>query len=752
MALSAKGYIHWKLPQKLARIAFLLLFKLLYRIRVRGLENIPNEGGAVLVFNHTSWLDGAIILTLVPRRMRPIAWGGNFANGLLHLWARFCGLILMMAGPKSIRAGIQEAKKTLKSGGMVGIFPEGGITRSGQVRSFRPGVMKIIEDLDVPVIPCYIDEVWGSIFSYYGGKALFKFPNSFRRPISMTIGKPIYNPKSVFEVRQAVQELSAESVEHRVGKFKSPAQRMIKQCKKRRFSEKIGDSTGQSVAGGSLLMRTLIVRRLLRKHVLSTDESTVGVLLPPSNGGVIVNAALTLDRRVVVNLNYSLSADLVNFCIREAGIKHVLTTQKVLDKFDFEFECDVVLLEDLREKVGLLDKVIPLCQSYLLPSPLLNGVLGLGRIDRHDLMTIVFTSGSTGTPKGVMLTHENISTNMDGIERVASFRPTDAMIGILPFFHSFGYTATLWAAIGCNLRGIYHFSPLDAKQVGKLVERFKGTILVATPTFLRSYLRRCTPEQFASLDVVVAGAERLPPELTEQFAEKFGVHPVEGYGATELSPIVSVNIPESRITDTFQTDQKEGTVGRPIPNCAAKVVDLDTGERLGAGQSGMLWITGPNVMKGYLGRQDLTDEVVVDHWYKTGDVAMIDTDGFIKITGRISRFSKIGGEMVPHVKIEEILMKFSDPTPEDASDDDQQNIAVTAVPDTKKGERLVVLYTQIPKTPDQLREILSEHGLPNIFIPSADSFHQIEALPMLGSGKLDLKKLKLIAEEIYAGS
>ena len=750
--MSAKEYVKWKLPQKLARFGFWLLFKLLYRVRVHGLENIPKQGGAVLVFNHSSWLDGAIILTLIPRRLRPIAWSGNFVNWLLHLWARFCGLILMTAGPRSIRQGLKEAQETLAQGGMVGIFPEGGITRSGQVRTFRPGVMKIIDGQDVPVIPCYIDEVWGSIFSYYAGKAFFKFPNSIRRPISMTIGKPIRNPESAFEIRQAVQELSAEAVEHRIGKFKTPAHRLVKQCKKRKFSQKAGDSTGQSVTGGAMLMRTLIARRLLKKHVLGPDESNVGVLIPPSNGGVIVNAALTLDRRVVINLNYSLTSDLINFCIREAGIKHVLTTQKVLDKFDFDLDCEVVLLEKMKEKLRLMDKLVGAVQSYLLPAFLLNWLLGLGRIDRHDLMTIVFTSGSTGTPKGVMLTHENIATNMDGIERCASFRPTDAMIGILPFFHSFGYTATLWAAMGCNLRGIYHFSPLDARQVGKLVERYKGTILVATPTFLRSYLRRCTTEEFASLDIVVAGAERLPPELTEQFGEKFGVHPVEGYGATELSPIVSVNIPESRITDTFQTDQREGTVGRPIPNCAAKVVDLDTGEKLGQDQAGMLWITGPNVMQGYLNRQDLTDDVVVEGWYKTGDVAQIDSDGFIKITGRISRFSKIGGEMVPHLKIEEILTRFSDPTPDDASDDDQPNIAVTAVPDAKKGERLVVLHTEIPKTPEQLREILTEEGLPNIFIPSADSFHQVDALPMLGSGKLDLKKLKQMAEEIYAGS
>ena len=185
-----------------------------------------------------------------------------------------------------------------------------------------------------------------------------------------------------------------------------------------------------------------------------------------------------------------------------------------------------------------------------------------------------------------------------------------------------------------------------------------------------------------------------------------------------------------------------------VTNVSCKVTDLDTGEELGSGESGMLWIAGPNVMSGYLNRDDLTNEVIVDGWCKTGDVAEIDKDGFIKITGRMSRFSKIGGEMVPHIRIEELLTKLCDPTPEDDSDD-QPNIAVTAVPDKKKGERLIVLHTKLCKTVDELRADLSEAGLPNIFIPSADSFRSVESLPLLGTGKLDLKGLKQMALDLY---
>jgi acyl-[acyl-carrier-protein]-phospholipid O-acyltransferase/long-chain-fatty-acid--[acyl-carrier-protein] ligase len=281
-----------------------------------------------------------------------------------------------------------------------------------------------------------------------------------------------------------------------------------------------------------------------------------------------------------------------------------------------------------------------------------------------------------------------------------------------------------------------------AKQVGKLTAKNKGTILLCTPTFLRMYLRGCEVEDFQTLDVVVCGAEKLPKDLADEFETKFGVRPIEGYGTTELSPLASVNIPPSRSVGNFQADRKEGSVGRPVPGVTAKVTDLDTGEELSAGKPGMLWIAGPNVMKGYLNQPEKTAEVIQDGWYQTGDVAFIDEEGFIHITGRESRFSKIGGEMVPHIRIEEELEKLLGPTA-----DGKPQIAVTAVPDAKKGERLVVLHTKLEKTPDELRKGLTEAGLPNLFIPASDSFYEIDAIPILGTGKLDLRAVKMVAME-----
>jgi acyl-[acyl-carrier-protein]-phospholipid O-acyltransferase/long-chain-fatty-acid--[acyl-carrier-protein] ligase len=446
-----------------------------------------------------------------------------------------------------------------------------------------------------------------------------------------------------------------------------------------------------------LLMRTIILRRLLKRYVLADDEQYVGLLLPPSAGGFVANMAVALDRRVAVNLNYTVSESVMNACIKHAEIRHVLTSRKFMEKVNFKLDAEVVYLDDFKDKVSVADKLVAGLQAFAMPASWVIRMHGADRLSTSDVATVIFTSGSTGTPKGVVLTYGNIAHNVSAIEQVVRLTPDDVLIGILPFFHSFGYTITIWSVASLDVGGAYHFDPLDAQLVGKLCHRYAGTILLTTPTFLRTYLKRCDKEQLATLDVVVCGAEKLPLEMADAFEQKFGVRPVEGYGTTELSPLVSVNIPPSRPSHSGKVDVKEGTVGRPVPKVRAKVVDLDTGKELPANQPGMLLISGPNVMRGYLKRDDLTAEVIRDGWYVTGDVAQIDEDGFITITGRESRFSKIGGEMVPHIQIEEIINRHL----ADAQDD-RLMAAVTAVPDARKGERLVVLHLPVHQTPNVL--------------------------------------------------
>jgi acyl-[acyl-carrier-protein]-phospholipid O-acyltransferase/long-chain-fatty-acid--[acyl-carrier-protein] ligase len=302
----------------------------------------------------------------------------------------------------------------------------------------------------------------------------------------------------------------------------------------------------------------------------------------------------------------------------------------------------------------------------------------------------------------------------------------------------------MWTVLVLEPKGAYHMSPLDARQVGKLARRHKGTLLIATPTFLRLYLKACPAEDFESVEVVMAGAEKLPKDLCDAFEQKFGVRPVEGYGTTELSPLVSFNIPPGRALWEDTLGWKEGSVGRPIPGTQARVTHPETHELLGPNQPGMLWIKGPNVMLGYYNRPDLTAAVMQDGWYRTGDIAFIDDDGFITITGRESRFSKIGGEMVPHIKIEETLAAVI------GAGEDELRAAVTAIPDARRGERLVVVHTALEKPPHQICKELQEAGLPALWIPSPDSFIQVDQIPILGTGKLDLKALKSLAAQKLA--
>jgi acyl-[acyl-carrier-protein]-phospholipid O-acyltransferase / long-chain-fatty-acid--[acyl-carrier-protein] ligase len=522
---------------------------------------------------------------------------------------------------------------------------------------------------------------------------------------------------------------------------------LIRRCREKGPNIKISDSTGAKLSGHDLLLRTLVLRRIFEREVFKPDEKYVGVLLPPTVPGAVANFALGLAGRVAVNLNYTVSESIINQCIEQAGIKNVLTSRKVMEKFGIKLSANLIYLEDMKEKATVADKVACVITSKFLPMFMVSRALGLNRLKPDDPLTVIFTSGSTGNPKGVPLSLMNVASNIQGFDQVIRVLDSDNFLGVLPFFHSFGFTVTLWGAMTLPSSGCYHYSPLDVRQIGKLVEANKSTVVLATPTFLRSYLRRIEPEQFKSVQVVVVGAEKMPLALTDAFEEKFGVRPIEGYGATELSPVAAVNLPPSRATTADRNAGiRDGSVGKPLPGVTARVVSLTDGKVVDINVSGMIQVSGPNVMAGYLNQPELSAKVLKDGWYETGDVGFIDDDGFLFITGRQSRFSKIGGEMVPHIQIEEAIMSIV------GESEDTLRVGVTAVPDEKKGERLIVLHTQLQKTPSEIVKGLSAMGLPNLFLPSEDSFLQVDAIPVLGTGKLDLRGLQQMAKEKFGAN
>jgi acyl-[acyl-carrier-protein]-phospholipid O-acyltransferase/long-chain-fatty-acid--[acyl-carrier-protein] ligase len=381
----------------------------------------------------------------------------------------------------------------------------------------------------------------------------------------------------------------------------------------------------------------------------------------------------------------------------------------------------VITLEKLAENPRASEKIAALLMSWLLPARLLERALGRDkRAQLDDLATIIFSSGSTGDPKGVMLSHYNIASNIEQVGQTFMLDRHDRVLGILPFFHSFGFMATLWMPAMLGVGAVYHPSPMDARAIGALVQQYRVTLMVATPTFIQAYSRRCSPEDFGSLEFVLVGAERLPERVAQAFEDAFGIKPLEGYGCTECSPVVAVNTKDFRAA-----------------GFSVRIVSPEIGEPTPLGQPGLLLVRGPNIMLGYLGHPEKTAEVLVHGWYNTGDIASQDEDGFLTIADRLSRFSKIGGEMVPHLKIEDKLHELADAA--------EQTFAVTAVPDEKKGERIVVLHTLSDERLKPVLERFAASELPALWKPRPQQFLRVEALPYLGTGKLDLRKMKEIA-------
>jgi acyl-[acyl-carrier-protein]-phospholipid O-acyltransferase/long-chain-fatty-acid--[acyl-carrier-protein] ligase len=503
------------------------------------------------------------------------------------------------------------------------------------------------------------------------------------------------------------------------------------------------DSTGQSVTYGRALIGAFALGRVIERR--TPAETNVGTLLPASVGAAVTNIALFMARRTPVNLNFTIGQDALSAAIDQAGIRTILTSRVFLSKAGLPERPGMVFLEDLKGEVGGLDKLLGLTLARLTPLPLLRRwfagpsagpVVGSeGTASTSPLATIIFSSGSTGVPKGVMLTHAAVLANVDSLIRVFPIDETDTFIGVLPLFHSFGFTGTFWLPILRGATVAYHPNPTDAKTIGELAEKHRATMLISTPTFCAGYVRRCTKEQFAHLKYAIVGAEKLRPSLAEEFREKYGVTLLEGYGCTEMAPVVAVNAHDVADGPDARIRLRPGSVGRPIPDVEARIVDQDTGEDLGIGPEGLLLVRGPNMMAGYLDAPDRTREVVRNGWYVTGDIARLDEDGFLHITDRLSRFSKIGGEMVPHVKVEDAINAILG----------EPACAVTAVPDPAKGERLVAFYAKQGIAPDQLWDRLCEGALPKLWIPKRDALVQIDAIPTLGTGKTDLRRLKVMA-------
>ena len=549
------------------------------------------------------------------------------------------------------------------------------------------------------------------------------------------------------DLRLAVQEVTADLAILESSHLLPVHRRFVRGAAKfrRLFHPAVVDNSGgpaRTLTWAKLLVGALCVSRYLRSRV--GDGPNVGIWLPTGLGGALANVGLAFIGKTTVNLNYTAGTAAVRSAVKQANIRVVVTAKKFTARVPLDLPEDVQLiyLEDVLAAVTPWQRTSTFLLVLLLPGWAIDFfLLGLHRHRMDDAITIVFSSGSTGEPKGVVLTHRNIAANADASIRTLEIGPNEVLFGILPFFHSFGYTVCLWAPLNAPCTAVYFPDPRQAKEVGDIARTQRATLMAATATFLRFYIRRCSADDFRTLRFVVCGAEKLPVKLQDEFFAKFAVLPVEGYGCTELSPVVSCSLPGVHVDGLFQERNRRGCIGQPIFGVCVRACDPDTLEPFPAGAEGVLCAKGPNVMAGYLNQPERTAAAVRNGWYNTGDAGLIEPDGFIRITGRLSRFAKIAGEMVPLEKLDEEMHEVL------ATGGDRV-LAVAAVPDERRGERLVVLY--LPEIEPRLADLfaaLPKRGIPNLWVPDRRDCYPVEVLPVLGSGKLDLKGLSDIARE-----
>jgi acyl-[acyl-carrier-protein]-phospholipid O-acyltransferase/long-chain-fatty-acid--[acyl-carrier-protein] ligase len=751
LTLGLTVYVVRLLPDFCLRFIGLIITRLIYRLETVKIENVPMEGGALLVSNHISYIDAPLLGSTQQRRIRYVMSREHFGNPRFNWFFRLMRVIPISDSdpPKQIGRALKQARAAMDEGYLVCIFAEGTLTRTGFTNEFKRGFERILKGSDHPVIPVAIHGIWDSMFSFYDGAPLKRWPK-LRKRVTVVFGDPLPASTEAFAIRQKVLELLSGQVERDKSRRRPLPQEFVSAARSSWGRPCMSDSLGKRLTFGGALTAALATAGALAAEL--KGRRCVGLLLPTSVGGALANLAVMFLGKIPVNLNYTASREAVLSAVEQCGIQRVVTSRAFLEKAGIEALPKSIFLEDVAAGISGKAKLAAFLQARFWPADWLVQRDDAPRPESELLRgegldapaTIIFSSGSTGKPKGVVLSHYNIYSNVRAVQDVVRMSREDVMCGVLPFFHSFGFTATLWLPLLGKFAAAYHPNPIEAARVGQLVEEEKCTFLLATPTFLLMYIRKIKPEQFASLRLLVTGAEKLKPRISEAFKKRFGVEPFEGYGTTELSPVVSlnmfdVNMGNQTLGDVVQQANKPGTIGRPIPGVVAKIIDPDDPSRdLGYDHEGLLLVKGPNVMRGYLGQPGKTAEVLRDGWYSTGDIARIDHEGFITITDRLSRFSKIGGEMVPHLAVEEALQKALGAT--------QQVCAVTALPDERKGEKIVVLLTPAAGDPAEAHRLLKESDLPNLWRPAPANYKTIETIPLLGSGKMDLGALKEMAK------
>jgi acyl-[acyl-carrier-protein]-phospholipid O-acyltransferase/long-chain-fatty-acid--[acyl-carrier-protein] ligase len=626
----------------------------------------------------------------------------------------------------------------LADGGVIIYVPGRAITRNGTACHIPSSHLRVMCAFGLPILPIAVDTPHNSCLSIERSSSL---PHAV-----MAIGQPIgAAAASVAAFQQNLYEAAEEAYASRSLFKGSLAMALLEGLKKHGSKNKIVDGADDTeMSFERVLAAAIAFSKTLKQE---TDKARIAIVLPPGKVGLIANLAVLFAGKTPVNLNFTAGHEAIKATIRQADVDRFITADPFVRKvssFPWPPNRDLILIE--RELPALRKKIFKWAiLAKLLPARVLGILLGLNRRKGDDEATLLFTSGSAGEPKGVSLSHRNILANVCQFSTRIEVPFGSSILGSLPLFHSFGSTVTLWFPIleGVNL--ITYPSPLDTKRHAELIAFHQINILLSTPTFLRGYMKRVDPAQLASLNLVVTGAEKLPRSLAQAFQEKFHIRPLEGYGLTETSPATNFNLPDPapEYESVVIPSAREGSVGQLLPGLAMRLTDPVTAQVIPLNRQGIIWFKGPNVFNGYLGNPQQSAAVLVDGWFRTGDVGRLDDDGFLYIEGRISRFSKIGGEMVPHETVEAAINKVLGLDAET-----ERKIAVVGIPDEQKGEAILLLSTIAGAALEQecihLRYKLLDEGLSSLWCPKQIIY--VPEIPVLASGKLDIKSCETLAK------
>ena len=714
--------------------------RVLYRVRTSGAGNIPSTGGVLLIANHISYVDVVVLQLACPRPIRFVGHQGLRRNGFFNWCFEMSGSIPISV--EQPRAGMKAAVAALKAGELVCLCPEGHISRTGQLMEIQRGFEVMARQASVPVIAAAIDGLWGSVFSFAGNKYLWKSPRLLPTHAFIAFGTATPPDRvSPAWARRELLDLGCRAFEERPVLKRHLGRECIRALAKHPGRVQVIDRTfgRRAVTCAQLYAAAAALSRRIRATV---PERRVGVVLPPGAGAFIANLAILAAGKIPVNLNFTTARAGIEASLKLGGIAAVLSADAVRAKLpNFPWPERTLDLKAEIEACGGKRALLPwLIAAWVLPNQVCADLLGLPRRGDREEAGLLFTSGSSGEPKGVVLSHRNILANCAQISSLSILPETCSLLGCLPVFHSFGFTATLWYPLlrGCQVVTVP--SPLDTRKIIEAIRDEKATVLLGAPTFIRPVLKKALPGELRSLDLVVTGAEKLPDDLARTFRETFHIEIMQGYGLTETTPAANINQPHPPVvvsTNEPQLGNRPGAVGRMMPGMTARVVDPETWQELPMSETGMVLFRGANVFEGYLDDPEKTKGAFRDGWFVTGDLGRFDEDGFLFIEGRLSRFSKIGGEMVPHGTVENKISELFD-----LDQTAGYVVVVIGVPDASKGEALVLLTT-LDFTSDVIREKLLASGMPGLWVPKL--VRRVEKIPVLGTGKLDLKGCRELA-------